>query len=239
MRGISERRSEQPDMLPALEGFVYDNPLLLSDFGSVTVIIESSRFVLIPQGVTDENMTADVFRNSLPETENSADSELLTNNLPAAALSIAFQPGDKLLTFLRRTFHNPRIVHHLTPLLSYFATRRREGNHARTFVQVGADRLDVIIFRDAGVVLCNGFSYSTTDDAAYYILASRQLAGDLDPDNDEIYLCGDREKRQELSARLGEFVKNILPVIFPPALFRRGRDVMDMPFDLILMPLCE
>ncbi|MDE6266101.1 MAG: DUF3822 family protein [Muribaculaceae bacterium] len=241
MRGIRQGCPEGNDLLPALETFVYDNPLLLSDFRSVTILLETPRFTLIPNGVESPVMQRDILSLSLPGGVDPDEREnVLTDEVKSVPVEIACLPEEKMLTFLRRTFHNPRIMNHLTPLLEYFGSRRKEGNHARTYVQMRERGLDIIIFRESTVGLCNTFTYSTMDDAAYLILAARQTVGDLDPDNDEIYLCGDLQQRLELGSRLGQFVKNILPVIFPPALFRKSRGVMDIPFDLILMPLlCE
>ena len=226
------------DPLPQLETFVYDNPLLLSDFRSVTVVVETSGFTLTPLSVKDEDVQRDVFQNSLPDLAGK-NFETVTNSLTNPPLNIVFAPSEKLLTFVRRTFHNPRIVSHLTPLLNYFALRRKEGNQARTFIQLRRQSLDVVIFQGNAPALCNRFEFSHVDDAVYYVLACRRSVGDLDPDNDEIYISGDLERRRDMSPLLGKFVKNILPVIFPPSLFRQAREVMDAPFDLILVPLCE
>lgn len=240
MRCVSHKLAPEADLLPALEAFVYDNPLLLSDFGSVTVAVETPHFVLTPQSVKSGDMAHEILAESFPEgTIDGTAVNDVTNCLTATPINVTFQLEEKLLTFLRRTFHNPKIVHHLTPLLNYFASRRKEGNYARTYVQVSENSIDIIIFRESAVGLCNRFSYNDLDDAVYYILAARQSVGDLDPDKDEIYLCGDRNLRLQLTGRLEKFVKNILPVIFPPALFRKAREVMDAPFDLILMPICE
>lgn len=240
MRGIRHSLPQQTDLLPALETFVYDNPLLLSDFGQVTILLETPRFALIPRSVETDQMRRDIMAHSIMDGISSDEEDnILTDTLSQTPLTITYLPDEKTLTFLRRTFHNPRIHHHLTPTVDYFASRRKEGNHARTFVQIRDTSLDIIIFRESSVALCNTFTFSNINDAAYFILASRQSVGDLDPDNDEIYICGEREMRLELGGRLERFVKNILPVIFPPSLFRKSRNVMDMPFDLILMPLCE
>lgn len=239
MQGISRPLPPQTDLLPALETFVYDNPVLLSDFSSVTILLETPRFTLAPVEAQSAELCRNILRESLPDSTPSTAGETFYDSLDTPPLNIIFEPEQKLLTFLRRTFHNPRLTHSLRPLIAYFASRRKAGNHARTFVHLQPASLDVVIFRENTAAICNRFSYSNIDDAVYYILASRQVVADLDPDNDEIYLCGDRERRLELAPRLGRFVKNIMPVIFPPALFRKARGVMAMPFDLLLLTLCE
>ncbi|MDE7153405.1 MAG: DUF3822 family protein [Muribaculaceae bacterium] len=239
MRGFSRQLPPQSELLPALETFVYDNPLLLNDFGSVTILLDTPRFTLAPIGAISPEICSGILSESLPDEETTPTGDTFFDTLSNPPLNIIFQPEEKLLTFLRRTFHNPKITHALRPLLTYFASRRKAGNHARTFVQIRQTSLDVIIFRENNLALCNRFIYSNISDAVYYILASRQAITDLDPDNDEIYICGDRDRRLELTPRLAEFIKNILPVIFPPALFRKARKIMQMPFDLLIMPLCE
>ncbi len=61
----------------------------------------------------------------------------------------------------------------------------------------------------------------------------------LDQLTDELQLMGDRESCAALSPKLREFVKYVMPAVYPAAAMRLGRNAMQAPLELILLALCE
>ena len=59
----------------------------------------------------------------------------------------------------------------------------------------------------------------------------------LDPLTDSILLSGDRDLREQLNQMLRAYHARVMPVIFPPEMFKAGREAMSAPFDLIVAPL--
>ncbi len=98
--------------------------------------------------------------------------------------------------------------------------------------------VDVVMLDGNSLLQANTFLFSNPMDAVYYILASRSRHG-LDPYNDEILLTGDQNIREEVTPVLRKYVSRVMPSIFPPQMFRAGKDAMRAPFDLIVTPLCE
>jgi hypothetical protein len=52
-------------------------------------------------------------------------------------------------------------------------------------------------------------------------------------------VCGDVALREQIMPELRRFVNYVMPVIFPSTMFRAGKEALNAPFELILLPLCE
>ena len=59
-------------------------------------------------------------------------------------------------------------------------------------------------------------------------------------DSAAIYLGGNGPLREELAGKLRRFVTSVMPLVFPSEAFRTGgREAMESPFELVILPLCE
>lgn len=234
---IALENSDTETYLRSLENAVYDNPLLLSDFEKISILIETEKFLLVPDCVTDPDLQEKLFAEAHPEY-NEDESELLTDAIPALHATMLFAVERKTVGFLRRAFVNPAFFHHQTPLLRYFADRRRHGNNAKMFVHLREKNMDVIVYGNEGLRMANTFNFNVIDDAVYYILAVRENLG-MDQFADELLISGDAALRRKIMPELRRFISSVMPVIFPGVMFKAGKNALSVPFDLIVMPLCE
>lgn len=221
--------------LRALEDAVYDNPLLLSDFERVYLLAASQPWLLVPtEAAADADDCEALMAAAYPD--HRLDPVLSCDTgTPDATLLLGMEPD--LAGFINRTFLAVRISHPIAALSRYFAASISRGNTIKTMVNLHSDRLDIISIDRGKLLLANTFRYQSTDDALYYTLACRQslqLA-----DSDEIFLSGDAKAREALMPRLRQYVPSVMPMIFPSQMFSAGRQAMNVPFDLIVMPLCE
>jgi hypothetical protein len=217
----------------AIEDVIYSNPLLLSDFNKVECIVRSKHFLIVPTA-TDEQ-SANVIAGKL-WNDNSL--SIITDEVANLCANIVWAVDAQLVNFLVRTFNNPRIVHHLTPLARYFSRKSRLGNSGKMYVNLRRNYLDVIAFNGGKVSLINSYEYQDKDDATYFVLAVANEAG-FNLDDDELMICGDVALREQIMPELRRFVNYVMPVIFPSAMFRAGKEALNAPFELILLPLCE
>lgn len=227
-----------PAPLKALEDAVYSTPMLLADYRSVTVAVRTTAYTLCADvlGDTCADACADIC------AIGGDGLTLMHDAIAAAGATTVWAVADDILNFVRRTFHNCTIVHHTTPLLRYFAGRRRAGNGGKTYAHFHAGNpaaVDIIIFDGDGHFALAATKIINSDaDAMYYILAAARACG-ADPAADSICLCGDGARRAALMPLLRRYVASVMPVIFPAAAFRGGDAALKAPFPLILMPLCE
>ena len=221
--------------LRTLEEIIYDNPMLLSDFRRIYCVVETPALSVIPSGYTDESVREELFYATNPEFKG----HILIEPTGARNATIVAGIENDLIGFLRRTFHNAVICSHLSSLARFFSAKAGKGNSMRMLANLRESSLDILIMQGGSLMLANTFSFSDAMDAVYYILACRNRIG-LDPHNDELLLAGDTATREKIITVLRTYLARVMPAIFPPQMFKSGKDAMLAPFDLIVTPLlCE
>ncbi len=223
-----------PSPLKALEDAIYENQLLLSDFHRVDCVVETDNFVIVPSEITSVDVREKIMATSFPEFAG----EIIANDLTGQSATILMGLTEEFIGFLRRTFNNPKIYHHLYPLCRYFHNKSRLGNTGKMYAYMRGDHMDVMAFGKESLLLANTFSYRDPMDAVYYILSCRKMLN-LDANSDEMFLAGDNATREAITPILRKYLEYVLPVIFPSSMFKAGKDAMNAPFDLIVLPLCE
>lgn len=221
--------------LKALEDAVYDTPLLLADYGRVDILVDGDPRLFVP---AEALALDDDSRRTLVEAASPGfTGEILCDSLPAVGSAILSGIDRETLGFLRRTFVNPRISSRLTPPVSYFAAASRRSNSPGIMAVVADGRLDIVAIDGSRLLLANTFRWQSVDDALYYILCVRREAT---ADSAAIYLGGNGPLREELAGKLRRFVTSVMPLVFPSEAFRTGgREAMESPFELVILPLCE
>lgn len=220
--------------LTTLENTIYDNPVFIQDFNKTIILIESGKFLLVPHEFAEEESLHEMFLYSFPDFRG----DILTSKLRRNNITIAYGVDKGVESFLNRTFGNPPIYHHLAPLCEYFHKKSRLGNVSKLYVYLRKDIMDIYAYNKNGLALANTYRFNHNDDALFYILnVWQQLKFDIM--NDELQISGDREIRDELMPLLRKYITYVMPLVFPSALFKTGKDAMNAPFDLIILPLCE
>ncbi|HRF69519.1 MAG TPA: DUF3822 family protein [Muribaculum sp.] len=223
--------------IKALEETVYDNPLLLGDFNSSHIIIDTTRVAAVPDEISaDTDMQETVADMLLPDDDTAE--ELIISRIPSLSVAMMMKIPEETATFLRRTFNNPAITHHLTPLCRYFFNNSKLGHTGRVYVNLRQKSLDILAFGNDCLLLANTFEFDNIADAVYYIMACRETLGCSDRNN-EVLLAGNAEVREELTPILREYIGYVMPAIFPSTMFKAGKEALTAPFDLIVLPLCE
>lgn len=218
----------------ALEEAIYNNPALLSDFSKVDCVIDTATCLTIPTPLD----TAEYREKLMSAAHPDFIGEVISCQLYGLDTTILMGVEQEIIGFLRRTFNNPNIHHHLAPLCRYFRSKSRLGNTGKMYANFHGSRLDLIAFGNETLTLANSFEFRDPADAVYYILACRRMLG-LNAESDELFLGGDNNTREIITPILRQYLAYVMPVIFPSSMFRAGRDAMRAPFDLIVLPLCE
>lgn len=220
-----------------VENVVYDTPLLLEPFKKTTVLAQAKHFAIIPDEFS-ENGKSDECRRYFSFLYPDDDGMLLLDRIEDDKATIAFSMQPDTVNFLNRTFSNPRICHILSPMVCYFRTKSRSGELHKMFAYFSGRTVEVIVLRDSRLAFANFFSFSTADDALYFILNAWQQCG-MNPKTAELSLAGDKASRKAVLPALKKYIANVGQSIFPAKLLRWGRTALDAPFDLIVLPLCE
>lgn len=219
----------------AIQDAVYDNPLLLADFGRVTILYPSGRQMLVPDILTAPAAREEAMRRAFPIDCGDTPEEIIAQELPSLHATMLTAIPRDTLGFLRRTFNNPRISHPLVPLALYFKAKHPTRPKGKMMANLRRGRLDIVILGDNAPLVLNSYPVSDPMDAVYYIMACREGLG-LSP-TDEIILAGDNASRGAVSPVLRRFIRYVMPAIFPSTMFRAGRAALRTPFEMTVAPL--
>lgn len=224
------------DYLKAVENAVYDNPVLLNDFGRVTVSVRSGRFMLLPPEVgTDEKLAREAFAAAMPDVEG----DFALAHLPHNDVYLAFEMPKGLLSFLHRTFYTPTVTHQLFALCESAWKQNENSKTARMHLNVGEHTLDVAVFHGQQLQLANSFRYTDVNDAAYFALHVWKSCN-LNNREHEVIVSGDSTaNREALTAALRTYLAYVMPAILPAAALRLGENAHLAPTELIQLALCE
>jgi hypothetical protein len=220
--------------LKALEDAVYANPLLLADFGAIDVLVSTKRRLIVPAEAADADNLHSMFAQLYP----GSNLDIITSTIDSNGTVIAIADDAERVNFIRRTFNNPHIADRIAPLCRYFGIKNRLGNAGKFHVHLADNTIDIIAYGSEGLLMANTFeSTSVTDDLYYVMLAAQALS--FDNNNDQMLLSGDADRREALIPLLRKYVSYVMPLIFPSAMFKAGKDSLSAPFELITLPLCE
>lgn len=229
------------DRLKSLEEIVYDNPLLLSEYHKTNIVVETPTFCVVPSEVGDNDIAAELLYAAHPDCKDSTD--LIRNHVASLGVDFLTALSNKECNFLRRTFDNAPIRLNLALLAYYYSAQLPKGNTAKIFVNLREHSADVLALSCDRLLLANRFEFREIADIAYYIIAASERVKSLSDDPQaaapEILVRGQRGERDELLSALRTFCPIVMPMIFPSAMYRAGRDALNAPFDLIILPLCE
>lgn len=200
--------------LANLEEAVYSIPGLLADFRRVDAVWRTSSFTMVPDGLGAE---ADNSAALLTGIHNDGSTTLYRNAVGTTGAAALWTMPTEISNFLARTFRNPRFHHPLSILGGFFGSRCHRGNCAKLFVHFnGTEGIDLGCFDAAGRLLALTWRRTPTDtDALYFILSFFKTNG-LDPEKDEILLCGATGRRQALTPTLRRYVRKVLPLLTGP-----------------------
>jgi len=223
----------------ALEEIVYATPELLADYGKIDILVDNDSYTIVPADTyLDRVAVADITQLCKSDDEALAVAE----DAPASGVKVVWALPEKARQFLARTFRNAPARHSITMLLTYWGRKDEMSNRAKVFVHLtdgNPRRLDLAAYNTGGrLVMATTKSWSTDTDALYYILASARMGG-FDPESDELLLCGDNSLRPAVTPLLLRYIRHVMPLIFPSAALRAGKEAFKAPFPLIILPLCE
>lgn len=218
--------------LRALETAIYDNPLLLADFGRVDILLDTPRLLLIPAGDFDND--PELAANRLEALYPDLNLAFYTGRVGETIFAIGV-PAD-IAGFLQRTFPQASTGHRIATLAAYYGLQRNAGNNGKFNAHLRGRHVDIVAYSRDNLLLANTFAAATTEDALFYILSAASWL-EFDDAADRMLLSGDTERRDALLPLLRQRGINAMPAIFPTALFRMGKGAMQAPLELLSLSL--
>jgi hypothetical protein len=217
----------------SFEEAIYANPLLLAPFGKIDIVVTTPDCYILPADTVADSAALDSLEQMM--CNRSVRTVRYTDDIDSRN-GLMFRLEHRVANFLTRTFGAVVPRHRLAVLAQYFSHKSRLGNTGKVYVNLRSDSADVVAYDSMGLVSLATYHCPDIADASYYVLAAIKSAG-LDPAVDEILIAGDPARRAALSAELRRFANCVMPAVFPSALYHASAG--KLPFELVILPLCE
>lgn len=210
----------------AIENAVYDTPLLLEEYCRTTIVLHSQHFEVMPAELTPS--AKKVFQASF----SSLDGELLVCKVKNTDAAIACDVPNGVTAFLKRTFGNPKLLHHLAPLIAYCAEAYADDNGC-LHININKEKAHIVATLGGKLQLANTYTYRSLDDIIYFALAAFKECH-FDSRADKVLITGDNDLRSQLAEQLRQRIAYVMPELMPAStLTALGNDAIKLPFNLV------
>ncbi|MDL2241426.1 DUF3822 family protein, partial [Bacteroidales bacterium OttesenSCG-928-L03] len=227
-------RSKDGSALSDFQDIYYDNDFLTLPFRKTYLLNCSPSFTYVPTHLFEEKQAGDY----MDFLFSSPSGKIMHHHLMMQQITIVHGMDEDLYSFLHRSFFDLRFYHHTAPLMTYFFNQVQLVNAKRMIINLESKGIDVICFERDYLLLGNHFPTASLEEAVYYILFIWKQLG-FDQLKDYIYIAGNMEGRKDLMSNIKDYIRNMIPVnITPKAHFERV-DVLNIPFHLAALSLCE
>lgn len=114
----------------------------------------------------------------------------------------------RILDFFQTNFQPLQIHHISTILVQNILIENKNRQSAGLFAHVKPEHFELIMIKEHKLVFYNRFNYKTAEDFIYYILfVCEQLH--LNPENTELQLLGEIEKKSAIYSLLYKYMRNV------------------------------
>lgn len=212
--------------LETLENAIYDNPLLLSDFEQVRILISTSQRIIVPDTIPAE-MDEEIVRTMLPDSEGPR--RLISASGPDGGRIVAALDSETL-SFIRRSFPDAKITLAMAALIEAVAAMRPADGPVNVALTEPGE-LSVICFDAEGrLSFANRFEVDGASDCAYFILAA------LGPEAESLSIGGDPDLRNETLEQLRVAAPRFqpTPLFLAPEIAELRRHADNIPLTLFL-----
>jgi hypothetical protein len=192
-------------LLVNLKQTVREEKWLSNPFRKVYVLIDDSRFTMLPLELfEDEQAEAFFHQNFAPVSNEVVRYQLLHRS----NVVVLFGVDKSLLTYLEAQFHEVNIRSQAAMLMEYFSQKSTLGNNRKLYAYIHSAKLDVYCYERRRLLLANSFDCRLTPDRMYYLLYVWNQLG-FDQERDELNLCGELTDKDALLNGLKKYVRQV------------------------------
>ena len=193
------------EILGVIQEYFQRETSLKSSFDSVVLIYATPLYTLIPQGLFDRDKASEYLKFNakiLPTDYIAVDKVSVHDSV------VVYVPYVNINNYFFDKFGSFSYYHGITLLLTQCIKEARYEQQPKVIVQLMATSFDLLVFDQGNLILCNTYTYQTSEDFLYYLLfAFEQLQ--LNPDTiptELIAPISETDERYELAYR---YIRNI------------------------------
>lgn len=192
-----------------IEEAVYSAPALLGAYSRVDVVGGFDRFVIAPDQTDPDTVAAKLW------TDEERNAAVLTVDPCFGGAKFISLADRSLEGFVGRTFGRAELHNRLALLVNFFAGLSRPVNRVKMYAHLtGESGLDIIALTADGLLMANSFRCQDANDVVYFIMASVEDCG-FDALDDELILCGDRDRCTAVTDTLRQYLNSVMPLLLP------------------------
>jgi len=178
---------------------------LNNPFGKVCIITESTRQLIVPLALFDDEQAEALFYHSMSEGENEV---VCYNILPHENMVVIFGMDESTHDWLLEKYPNVKFYAKATPLISHFSADAKAEDAKKLFVNFGKEVATLLAYENGELQLCNSTSFTNPTDIVYHILSCWKSL-DMNQETDELYLTGTPVEQEELLHILRTYVQQV------------------------------
>lgn len=187
----------------AIKEAILSSGILEESYRNIKILVPSPYFTLIPEKTFDPQLSKIYYQTTIDQIK---DEFLITNYIEEIHSYNLFSLKEKIYDFLIRTFINPDILHHTTPLLRLLIAKLPEKEKKTMIVRYEAQLLTIVAFDHKKLVFINTYTCNSIENALYFILSGWKQFG-FNQLNDELLIIKDGIFEEELLRKVSQYVK--------------------------------
>lgn len=198
-------------------------------YKKVDVIVDSSRFTIVPSELIDESKLEDIIYYNFQRISNE---EVFLNKLNKSGEVIIFGFDKHAIQFLKEHFHDINVICSVASIADYFSQKSAICSNKRMYVDICQDNMKVFCYDNNKLLLINRYSCKENSDRIYYLLYIWKNLG-FNKEKDFIILNGNVRRKDEMIKELQTFVPHVFNFL-PKAEFNRSAisKIEALPFDM-------
>jgi hypothetical protein len=196
-----------PEALCAeLKHFRETLPFLGYDFKSVGAGFVTSKFTLVPKPLFDEGHKLEylTFNHKVDELTET----VLFDELKNCESILLFALPIQVKKTLEEIFKKPALHHQSGSLIELIISENKNKPAKKTVVHIQASHFEIVVTEGKKLLFFNSFAYQSSEDFIYYLLfVCEQL--NLNPEESEVYLCGEIERNSAIYSIVQKYIRNV------------------------------
>ncbi len=176
------------------------------------VLIPSSDFTIVPSAIFNKE-DKEIWMNFT--TKMSDDSSLISNKIKLADATHLFILSNEIKNIFKRQFELPIFYHPHSPIIeNNLSTNITDGSNKLMFINVEYDYIDILVFGNNNLQLCNSFKIKSNNDFIYFTLfVFEQMR--LNISDTSVIVSGHHSDFDNMTAQLMKYIKNVKYANFP------------------------
>lgn len=196
--------------------------ILTRNYRSVRAMVVAPVFTLVPAQWyrAEERQT---YLQHL--TSASSNASMHTDVIPGYPINVVFEIPQQCQNWLNQIQPEAEYVHVVSALAPLLRSRMETPHNVAAYFL--SDRIFVFYFHEGQLIFCNSFTYSTTQDALYFLMLvfdQFRLGTEYTP----LWICGQYSQQSELHRQIKRYIKSLQYVHLPTG-FRTGNKLNAVP----------